>query len=90
MIMQSQPNKTTTKKAKLFYMDTESFVVDVKTGDIYKDIAEYAERWFNTSNYELDRPLLKGKNTKVIGLRKDDLHENMIKEFAALRTRTDK
>ena len=44
MIMQSQTNKTTTKKAKLFYMDTESFVVDVKTGDIYKDIAEYAER----------------------------------------------
>ena len=90
MIMQSQTNKTTTKKAKLFYMDTESFVVDVKAGDIYKDIAEYAERWFNTSNYELDRPLLKGKNTKAIGLRKDDLDENMIKEFAALRTRTDK
>ena len=44
MIMQSQTNKTTTKKAKLFYMDTESFVVDVKAGDIYKDIAEYAER----------------------------------------------
>ena len=44
MIMQSQTNKTTTKKAKLFYMDTESFVVDVKTGDIYKDIAECAER----------------------------------------------
>ena len=44
MIMQSQTNKTTTKKAKLFYMDTESFVVDVKTDDIYKDIAEYAER----------------------------------------------
>ena len=44
MIMQSQTNKTTTKKAKLFYMDTESFVVDVKTGHIYKDIAEYAER----------------------------------------------
>ena len=44
MIMQSQTNKTATKKAKLFYMDTESFVVDVKTGDIYKDIAEYAER----------------------------------------------
>ena len=44
MIMQSQTNKITTKKAKLFYMYTESFVVDVKTGDIYKDIAEYAER----------------------------------------------
>ena len=44
MIMQSQTNKTTTKKARLFYMDTESFVVDVKAGDIYKDIAEYAER----------------------------------------------
>ena len=28
---------------------------------------------FGTSNYELDRPLLKGNNKDVIGLMKDEL-----------------
>ena len=27
------------EKAKLFYMDTDSFIVYIKTDDIYKDIA---------------------------------------------------
>ena len=48
---------------KSCYMDTDSFVVHVKTNDIYKDIAEDVER-FDTSNFELDRPLPKGKNKK--------------------------
>ena len=38
-----------------------SFIVYTKTDDIYKDIAEDAETIFDTSNYELDRPLSKGK-----------------------------
>ena len=40
-------------------MDTESFIVYIKTDDIYKDIAEDAETRFDVSNYELDRPLPK-------------------------------
>ena len=42
-------------------MDTASFIVYIKTNDIYKDIAEGVETRFDTSNYELDRPLPKGK-----------------------------
>ena len=42
-------------------MDTDSFIVFVKTDDIYKDISEDVETRFDTSNYELDRPLPKGK-----------------------------
>ena len=38
-------------------MDTDSFIVYIKTDDIYKDIAEEVELIFDTSNYELDRPL---------------------------------
>ena len=49
-------------------MDTDSFIIHIKTDDIYKDIAEDVERKFDTSNYELNRPLPKGKNNKVIGL----------------------
>ena len=36
--------------------------VYIETDDIWKDIAEDVETRFNTSNYELDRPLLKRKN----------------------------
>ena len=53
-------------------MDADSFIVHVKH-DIYKDIAEDVETRFDTSNYELGRPLSKVKNKKVIGLMKDEL-----------------
>ena len=47
-------------------MDTDSFIVYIKTDDIYTDNAEDVETRFDTSNYELDRPLPKGKNKKVM------------------------
>ena len=58
------------ERAKLCYVDTDSFIVYIKTDDIYKEIAEDVETRFDTSKYELDRPLPKGKNEKVIGLTK--------------------
>ena len=57
----------------------------IKKEDIYKDIAEDVETRFGTSNYELDRPLPKGKNKKVIGLMKDELDETIMKELRGLR-----
>ena len=42
--------------------------MSMSTDDIYKDIEEDVETRFDTSNYELDRPLPKGKNKKLIGL----------------------
>ena len=39
------------EKAKLCYMDTDSFLVFIKTEDIYIDIAKDFERRFDTSNY---------------------------------------
>ena len=38
-------------------MDTDSFIVYIKTGDIYKYIGEDVETKYDASNYELDRPL---------------------------------
>ena len=52
------------KIAKLCYMDIDSFIVHVKTDDIYKDIAEDIKARFDTSNYEIDRSLPTGKNLK--------------------------
>ena len=45
-------------------MDTDSFIVHVKTDDIYKDIREDVETRFDTSHFEIDRPLPKGENKK--------------------------
>ena len=44
------------EKAKLCYMDKGSFIVFIKTEDIYSDIAEDVEIKFDSLNYELDRP----------------------------------
>ena len=51
-------------------MDTGSFIVHVKTDDIYKDIAENVETKFDASNFELERPLPKGGNKEVIEVMK--------------------
>ena len=46
-------------KARLCYMDTDSFVMYIKTEDFYKDIVSDVGRWFDTSNYdEKDKGLL--------------------------------
>ena len=50
--------------AKLCYMDTDSPVINIKTEDFYEDIANDVEKRFDTSNYEVSRPLPKGKNKK--------------------------
>ena len=73
---------------KLCYMDIDSFIMNIKTEDFYKDIANDVEKRFDTSNYEVDRPLPTGKNKKVIGLMKDELGGRVIREFVALRPKT--
>ena len=50
-----------------------NFIVYIKTDYIYKDIVEDVNTKLDTSNYELDRSLPKGKNKKVIALMKDVL-----------------
>ena len=72
----------------LCYTDTDSLVMTIKTKDFYKDIAQDVHERFDTSNYSVDRPLLKGKNKKVIGLMKDELGGGIITEFVALRPKT--
>ena len=69
---------------KLCYMDTDSFVYSIETEDFYKDIADDVETRFDTSGY-CNRPLPVGKNKKVIGLMKDELGSEIMKEFISLR-----
>ena len=71
------------KAKKLCYMDTDSFLVYIKTDD--KDIPEDVLTRFDTSNYELDRPLPKEKNKKVAVLKKDELGGKVMRKFVGLR-----
>ena len=70
---------------KLCYMDTDSFIMHIKTEDFYEDIANDVEERFDTSNYKINRPLPTGKSKKVIGLMKDELAGKIMMEFVALR-----
>ena len=78
------------EETKPCYMDTESYVIYIKTEDFYEDIANDIEKWFDTSNYDKNdkRPLPIGKNKKVIGLFKDELGGNIVKELTGSRKKT--
>ena len=77
------------EKAKLCYIDTDRYIVHIKTDDnIYKDIAEDVETRFGISNYELYRKLPKQKNKKVIGLMNNELGGKIKKKIFGLRVKT--
>ena len=72
-------------RIRLCYMDTDSFIMHIKTEDFYKDIADDVERMYDTSNYTVERPLPMDENKKKIGFMKDELGGRIIKEFIVLR-----
>ena len=59
----------------------EEEILYIKTDEIYENIAEDVETGFDTSDYELDRWLPKGKNEKVIGLMEDELGGKIMTKF---------
>ena len=75
-------------RVKLCYMDTDSFIMSIKTNYFCKDISIDVDKRFDTSNYEINRPLPTGKNKKVIGLMKDELGGKIITPFVTLRPKT--
>ena len=72
-------------------MDTDSLVYDIRTEDIYADIADNVLERFDMSGYDKDdvRPVPIGKNKKVIGKMKDELGGKIMAEFIALRPKSD-
>ena len=80
---------------EIMMKDKADEVIDIKKryqnkleDDTYKDIVEDVEIRFDTSNYELDRSLLKGNNKKVIGLMKDELHGKILVKLVGLRAKS--
>ena len=76
------------EKAKFCSVDTDTFIVYIKTDDIYKETAENVETRFDTSNKELDKPLPKGTVIKIIGLMKDELSGKIMTKFVGFRPKT--
>ena len=75
-------------------MDTDSFIIDIKTENFYEDTADEVEKKLihqimsATPLNAIDHSLPTGKNKKVIGLMKDKLRTKIMTEFAALRPKT--
>ena len=62
----------------------DSFLVHVKFENVYGNLPEDVEITFDTSNYEVNRPLPIGKNKKLMGPMKDELGGKIMKEIVAL------
>ena len=69
-------------KIELIYADTDSFVIEVETDDIYKDILQ-DNHLYDFSDYQKDHPNYSLTNKKLYGIFKDDLNGKTITEFTA-------
>ena len=76
------------RKKKIMLHDTVSFIVYIRTEDIYADIVKDVETRFDTSSYELERLSPRGKNKNVVRLMKNELSRKMLTNFPALRLKT--
>src|SRR5215469_7383350 len=76
-------------RAKLLFTDTDSLAYEIKTDDIYVDIANDVEKLFDTSDYPENHPsgIKTGVNKKVIGMFKDEACGKQIEEFVGLRAK---
>ena len=80
---------------KLKYGENANFVIWIKTASLSmqiqdilaKDIAKAVDERFDTSSFEIARPLPLGKNKKVIALIKDEVGAQINKDFVGLRTK---
>ena len=61
------------QNANLCYMDTDSVIIQIRTEDVYEDIADDIEKRLDTPNYEINRQFPTKKYKKLIGLMKDEL-----------------
>ena len=71
-------------------MDTDSSIMTIKTISFFKDISNDIDKSFDTSNFDENdnRPLIIGKNKKVIGKFKIEVGSKIITPFYGLRAKT--
>ena len=74
------------KNLKLAYMDTDSFIYEVKTKDLFDDMLAMLE-YLDTSDYPPSHPCFSVANKKVLGKFKDEMMGKIISAFAGLRAK---
>src|SRR5437773_1818160 len=74
------------KNAILLYMDTDSFIIEIKTKNIFEDMKEDLHL-FDTSDYQKSHPCYSDKNEKRVGKFKDELKGVPISEECGLRSK---
>eukprot|EP00438_Fugacium_kawagutii_P002275 Skav227368 [mRNA] locus=scaffold2373:95507:96952:+ [translate_table: standard] len=72
------------KNIKLIYTDTDSYVLQTYTDDIFEDFKELREH-MDFSSYDKNHPNYDPCNKKVIGKFKDECDGKIIVDFLALR-----
>ncbi|KAJ9443211.1 hypothetical protein DIPPA_18150 [Diplonema papillatum] len=76
---------------RLVYTDTDSFILQIKTGDIWKDLAEkhkHLAEEFDFSNFPKDHNLYSKDKAKVPGYFKCETAEKLLKEVVCLRAKS--
>ena len=68
----------------LFYTDTDSFILEIFTGDVYEDMKN-DNHLFDFSEYPKDHKCYNVKNKKVYGIFKCELHGKIMTEFSCLK-----
>jgi hypothetical protein len=77
---------TTTTDIEIIGFDTDSFFLNIKTEDVYKDMEKIKEH-LDLSNYPEQHPLYDLINEKVIGKLKDEMMGEIITEIVFLRAK---
>ena len=78
--------KPTFPGIRLVFTDTDSFLLDIPTDDLYRDMKGLAEH-FDFSNYPTTHPLYSIENKAVLGKFKDETAGEPIEEFIGLRSK---
>lgn len=73
-------------RIKLAYMDTDSFIYEIQTDDIFVDISKMLD-YMDTSDYPKDHMCYSIKNKKVPGTFKDEANGNIISKYIGLRAK---
>ena len=71
-------------KVELVYTDTDSFIIQVETDDIYKDMLE-DKKLYDFSEYPINHQNYDITNKKVLGKFKDEMKSLIITEFIGLK-----
>ena len=65
-------------------MDTDSFIIYIKTEDVCEDVADHVENTFDRLKYEVNRSSPKRNYKKMIGLIKEEIKVKIFTKFVAL------